>query len=112
MFKNTTFRFPEIKTFQYWTIYTKNPLHFFKASLSILHFIFTSFLCHIAMYVSFCHNKNLQVIIIHMKIDAIQYINIKAKNVKGKHPPITVGGIALNGQADLISIFIIYYILS
>ena len=42
----------------------------------------------ISMDITFCHNKNLQVIIIHIKIDTIQYINITAKNVKGKHPQL------------------------
>ena len=50
--------------------------------------------------------KDLQAIIIHIKIDTIPCINIKAKNVKGKHPPITVAGIVLKGQADLISIMV------
>ena len=34
----------------------------------------------------FATNKSLQVIIIHLKIDTIQYLNIKAKNVKGNTP--------------------------
>ena len=48
--------------------------------------------------------KILQVIIIH--IENTYDINLIAKNVKGKHPLITVAGIALKGQADLISILI------
>ena len=53
--------------------------------------------------------QKLQVIMIHIKIDTIQYnINFKAKNVKRKArtPLITVAGIALKGQADLISIMV------
>ena len=62
----------------------------------------------------------LQVIIINMKSryntkqyntiqrNAMQYntINFKAGNIKGKTPLITVAGMALKGQADLISIMV------
>ena len=41
----------------------------------------------------------------------MQYnINIKAKNVKGI-PPVTVAGIALKGQADLITIMVLLEVL-
>ena len=51
--------------------------------------------------------KNLQVIIIHIKIDTIQHISIKDNSVKGKHPLIRVAGIASKGQADLIPIMVL-----
>ena len=50
------------------------------------------------------HKKYLQVMIRNIKTDTIQYF--KAKNVKGKKHLITVAGIALKCQADLISIMV------
>ena len=52
---------------------------------------------------SFSHNRYLQIIVIPIKIDTIQHVNIKAENVTA---PITVVGIALKGQADLNSIMV------
>ena len=50
------------------------------------------------------HKKYIQAIMIKIKIDTIQYF--KVKNVKRKTLLITVAGIALKGQADLISIMV------
>ena len=56
------------------------------------------------MYVSFAKLKKFTSYYNKYKIDTIQYF--KVKNVKGKTPLITVAGIALKGQADLISIMV------
>ena len=67
----------------------------------------STFFLLICTYLSFCHNKNLQFIIIHIKIDTIHYIKIQAKNVKentpnysGRDGPLRGAGIRKNERKE------------
>ena len=67
--------------------------------------IFCTYVCvYVYMYLYATIKQKLQVIMMHMKRDTIQFdVSFKAENVKRKRPLVTVAGIALKGQGKLIS---------